>query len=331
MRVTPVLVVLASAAVLAQSKNEPPVAEVMARVGAYVAAYGEKTSVVVAKETYTQNVGRGAAPILRRQLVAEFAIVRADRGWTGFRDVVEVDGKPVRDRHNRLLSLLTSQSPTMSEATRIANESARYNIGPVARNFNTPTATMFFFLPDNLSRFEFSRKGTKTIGGVRALEIGFKETRSPTFVMTRAGNDVPVEGSLWVDPANGTVMRTRMRLRNFADTETAPDLPAGPPPERPAVNPNVPTAGRAGVGRNAALPDASVRPVESRADFDVTYQRPEGIDLWLPVEMVEVYSGPIVIRNRPVSVGATTRATYSDFQQFSTTITIVPQSWPWSR
>jgi hypothetical protein len=313
-------------AISAQPKADPSLDEVMARVGKYVAAYGEKTSVVVAKETYTQNVTvEGAAPLRPRRLVAEFAIVRADSGWTGFRDVAEVNGEPVRDRRDRLVTLLTSQNPTMSEAMRIANESARYNIGPVARNFNTPTTAMFFFLPEHLARFTFTKKGNRKIGDVQTLEIGFKETRSPTFIMTRREKDVPVEGTLWVNPADGAVIRTRIRMRNFADTEATPEQPSGPPPQRPAVNPNTPTGGREALAASAGVPDMNPRPLESSADFDVTYGRVPGVDLWLPIEMVEFYEGPIFTRNRPVMGRATNRANYSDYKQFATTSKIVPQ------
>jgi hypothetical protein len=33
----------------------------------------------------------------------------------------------------------------IGDATPIANESARYNMGPVIRNFNVPTTALFFF------------------------------------------------------------------------------------------------------------------------------------------------------------------------------------------
>ena len=209
--------------------QEPGAESIMARVGAYAAAYGDRSSLVVAVETYTQTVTiEGAADVMRPiKLLAEFAIVKLEGGgWTGFRDVIEVNGKPVRDRRDRLLALLTSPSATMSEAARIANESARFNVGPISRNFNTPTAALFFFLPHHLDRFAFTRKGVKTIDDVRTEEIAFKEQRSPTLIMTRAGKDVPVEGSLWVNPDDGTVVRTRMRMERFADATSAPEQSA---------------------------------------------------------------------------------------------------------
>jgi len=195
------IVVAVACSPLANAAQELSANELMTRVGAYAAAYGEKTSVVVATETYTQMLAiEGQAQMPRPiKLVAEFAIVKLQGGgWTGFRDVISVNDEPVPDRKDRLMSLLTSDSASLSEATRIANESSRYNVGAISRNFNTPTAALFFFLPANLDRFTFTKKDSKTIDGVKTIEIAYKETRLPTLVTTRSGRNVPLQGSLFV-------------------------------------------------------------------------------------------------------------------------------------
>jgi hypothetical protein len=314
------LAVVMSAATIAQ---EPSAADIMTRVGAYAAAYGEKTSVVVANETYTQlvTVEGMAEPSRPIKLDAEFAIVKLQGGgWTGFRDVIEVNDEPVGDRKDRLMALLTSESATLSEATRIANESARFNIG-MNRNFNTPTAALFFFLPANLERFTFTKKGTKDIDKIKTVEIAFKETKMPTLVTTRAGTNVPLEGSLWVNVADGTVIRTRMHMEKFADQQLAPDQAA--PRLTGPVNPMSNGGGRPAASGNVAGMDT--RPIDSSADIEVTYRKPAGIDLWLPAQMTELYEGPIFLKNRPASGRTTTRASYSNFKQFGAAGKIVPQ------
>jgi hypothetical protein len=212
---------LSCAAAFGQEKpREPPLAEILQRVGRYVAAYGEQAALIVASEKYTQWVtaddGRAYQP---RSLTAEFAIVKvADSiGWVGFRDVIDVNGQAVANRGDRLQRLLADVNGDASEARRISDESARYNIGPVSRNFNVPTATLFFFRPANLSRFSFKRKGIRTIDGVETVAIQFVESKRPTMVMTRAGKDVPAEGMLWVLPEDGTIVRTQVGFRGFAD------------------------------------------------------------------------------------------------------------------
>lgn len=304
--------------VCAQAPPAPPLDVVLGRIGAYVAGYGARASLVVSVEKYTQSIALEGVQSLPkpRQLVAEFALVKtADGSWIGFRDVVEVDGKSITDRRDRLMSLMTSASADQSELTRIANESARFNVGPVIRNFNVPTTTLMLFTTANLPRFAFTHKGTKTINGQHTWEIAFKETRVPTFIMTRAGLDVPVEGTLWALPEDGTVIRTRLRMRNFADRMSAPEQ--GAPKDRPAVNPNVPTG-----SRPVTIPDLEWQPIESSADTEVTYKKDAVIGLWLPVEMSEFYSGPIRGSRTTVEGRATTRANYGDFKQFGTTTTI---------
>lgn len=219
----------------AQPSVEPTLDEVVQRLGAYVASYGEQASLIVAVERYSQysTTDGGMRP---RQLEAEFALVKTAGtvGWTGFRDVVKVDGDEVRDRGDRLQRVLSDPSSSLAEARRIADESARFNIGAFVRNLNVPTTTLLFFHPGNLSRFAFKLKGRKTIDGVRTWEVTFQERARPTMVMTRAGKDVPCEGTLWVVPETGQVVRTRLRLRGFADAMTRPDWPSAPRGTQPA-------------------------------------------------------------------------------------------------
>lgn len=316
------LILIAAPPLVAQ---EPSANELMARVGAYAAGYGEQAAVIVAQETYTQQVTVIGAPDAVRpmKLVAEFAIVRlAGGGWTGFRDVIEVNGEAVPDRKDRLASLLTSPAASISEATRIANESSRYNIGPISRNFNTPTAALFFFMPQNLERFTFTRKGSKNIDGVKTTEIAYKETKLPSLVTTRSGKNVPLDGSLWVTD-DGAVIRTSMHMEKFADQSVAPDQVA-PRVSSTPLNPASNNGGRPAASGNVAGMDA--RPIDSSADIEVTYSKPAGINLWLPSQMVELYEGVVTAINiRPTSGRTVTRAKYANFKQFGATGKILPQ------
>lgn len=255
-------------------------------MGEYVAAYGERAALLVAEEKYTQRVTtENDLPLRPRELTAEFALVKVAGGigWVGFRDVVEVNGKVIVDRKDRLMRLLSDPSGDTAEARRISDESSRFNVGPISRNFNVPTTVLFFFHRDNLPRFSFTRKGTKSVDGVQAWHLDFKETKRPTMMMTRAGKDVPCEGTVWVVPADGTVVRTRVRLSGFADQTRMLELGrqsvggqpgegAAPPsdatPSRPSPTPTSPaqpqptsptpapttSAGRPSPGASSAAP-----------------------------------------------------------------------------
>jgi hypothetical protein len=241
-------------------------------------------------------------PMRPRKLVAEFALVKSGGAvpWVGYRDVIEVNGEPVHDRRDRILKILSESSNPLDDAARLTAESARYNIGPVTRNFNLPTTALFFFHGANLPRFAFTRKGTKKIDGVDTVEVAFRETARPTLIRTREGKDVPSEGTLWILSGEGTIVRTRLQLKGFADTVNMGDNPA------PRVI------------------ASSIAPVESTADIEVTYRRDEKIGMWLPASMAEEYQGAIPrITGAPIVGIAHSNATYSDYKQFGTSSTLI--------
>lgn len=87
-------------------------------------------------------------------LVSDFLMIRwpGEAAWFGFRDVAMVDGKPVRDRDERLVKLFTENSRNVFErADLIAAESARHNIGDVFRNINVPTQALDFLHPRGMA------------------------------------------------------------------------------------------------------------------------------------------------------------------------------------
>ena len=80
-----------------------------------------------------------------RKLLAEFALfkTRDATGWVGFRDVISADGKPESPiARIGCRRSLRAGTPEIVEARRLADESARFNIGPTRRNFNEPTAAL---------------------------------------------------------------------------------------------------------------------------------------------------------------------------------------------
>ena len=269
---------IAAAPLVVAGHDEPSLKDVVRRMGAYVEAYGEKASIVVATERYTQRVsGSGSTVPGQRSTVADFAIVKAEGlgGWIGFRDVVEVDGTPIPDHQGRLLQVLSEASGGVNEARRLSDESARFNIGPFLRNFNVPTSVLFFFRPENLDRFKFSSPSTGQ-DGIR--EITFRETERPTLIRTPEGDSAPAEGRLWVRVADGTVVRTRIQVKEF---------------------------GRRG---------QASRPASGSAEIDVTYRRIAALDMWLPDTMKESYER----RRRDAWDRTTTEARYSDYRVFQT-------------
>lgn len=234
---------LAAAGPGAAQRVDPALAPVLERVGAWVATFERDFSNVVAEERYVQllkpwfgvprspkdeselqwrdEVGttlpnRPNAPLRRRQLRSDVLLVQA-RGerWLSYRDVFEVDGRPVRNREERIKRLfLSDRADDKEQLRRIADESARYNIGGLIRNFNIPTFPLIAAQPGNRERFRFDRRKDEKIDGVTYAVIEFKEQASPSIVRTPNGQDVPLGGRLWADAETGRVVRARVEIDN---------------------------------------------------------------------------------------------------------------------
>jgi hypothetical protein len=237
-----VLVALLAAALASFTAvaQEPKLNEVAARVGEYVAAYGVQLAAVVAEEAYTQTVDH-AAPVERlggagkspgwdsyapadrrppttsrprntRLLRSDYALTRVDDRdqWAGYRDTFEVDGRPVRDREERLQRLLASGA--VGQAARIAQQNARFNLADdlLTRNINVPTFALELLHPHRRDRFSVRRAGSEIVNGREAWVLEFRERAKPTIVRTPEGRDQPSRVLAVVDPVTGTVSKTTL-------------------------------------------------------------------------------------------------------------------------
>jgi hypothetical protein len=221
------VVAMGAAAQAAQTgAAEPTLDEVLAHTAAYVARFEEGLSNLVAEEQYEQHyaliviAGPGRlSPTsggLRRVLKSDFLLVRSDERdeWAPFRDVFEVDGDPVREREDRLMNLFVGASGSAFEqAQRISDESSRYNIGPVTRTVNVPTLPLKFIDAVNQSRSLFVKEGNARVDDVPVWEVTFSEISVPTLIRTTNQRSLPAEGTFWIEPASGAVLRAQLRFR----------------------------------------------------------------------------------------------------------------------
>src|SRR5438128_10002849 len=141
----------AAAMVAAQSAAPVTLDALLARAGAYVTEFEVRFSNVVAEEHYEQlapaatRSSTTSPNFVRRELRSDFLLVKLPDvdSWMPFRDVFEVDGKPVRDRQERLTGLfLQPQAIAVDQAKKIADESSRYNIGNILRTINVPVLAL---------------------------------------------------------------------------------------------------------------------------------------------------------------------------------------------
>ncbi|MCU0255459.1 MAG: hypothetical protein MUF60_01835 [Vicinamibacterales bacterium] len=224
------------------ARPAPPVlgtdaASLTAALADYIDLFNEETSAVLAEERYVQlrhkwrgnPTGPESEPELawrdtatnvaahvtgRIQLLSDVLFVQVKDGdWMDYRDVAEVNGKPVRNRSQRVLDLFLSATPdAMARARRIAEESARHNLPGLHRTLNLPNTVLFLLRRSEQPRYSFKRAKDETLDGRQARVLEYREKARPTIVRTTAGDDIPINGRVWIDARDGRVLRTELRF-----------------------------------------------------------------------------------------------------------------------
>jgi hypothetical protein len=177
-------------------------APIVERAGKYVAAYVEAFSAVVSEEKQTQKLVRPDGTVKKvRAITSDFLLVKTQSPWPeAFRDVIEVDGKPVKNRDDRLRKLfLDNPKGAQEQAQAIGKESGRYNLGPNRRG-NSPLLPIIFLTPRIAPRVRFA--GTESA-------LTFEEVTRPTVLARRTNNvrrDLPSRGTFEIEPGTGRVL-----------------------------------------------------------------------------------------------------------------------------
>jgi hypothetical protein len=201
----------------APAQATPNLAEILERLGTYLAKYSDQLSRTVASERYKQTTGSGTT-YAEAILESEFGVVKIPgyQGWLGFRDVLKVNGHAVQDHESRLERLLLSPAPVpLDQARRIAEESARQNIGALQRNINNPALVLEMFDRRNHPRMHFSKADEDTVEQVHVWVLKYDEHSHPTIITTPQGRDVPTSGLVWVDPVSGALIRAEVNIKDF--------------------------------------------------------------------------------------------------------------------
>ena len=222
--------------------QEPTLQDVLRRAAVYVADYQKQLQGIVAEEDYAQNVitnsGRGG-PGGRPRMVREGRRLKSDvllvklgdeERWLQFRDVFEVDRKPVRDRDQRLYKLFVERrADARPMADAIQAESARYNIGPVTRNINVPFLALLFLEQANQQFVIFTQQRPGNLNRFSAVavpediwQLEFKEIGEGTMIKGAKNRDIHASGRFWIEGTTGRVLRTELvaqdiDLRAFVD------------------------------------------------------------------------------------------------------------------
>lgn len=183
----------------------------------WAASFDESLSGLLFRERYRQTadvgytaghrLGSTGTELTLEASVFLLQVPGRDR-FVVYRDVYSAGGRRVTDHTERLQKLLTSQTTgAHAQAQRLTDASARYNLGAINRNVNTPTMAFEFLTPANLRRLTLREEGRETIDGLELVVIAFEETARPTLVRGDNNSDVPASGRYWIDPVTGAVPR----------------------------------------------------------------------------------------------------------------------------
>lgn len=213
---------------MAAAPPQPSLKVVLHRAADYVQQFEQTFASIVTDEIYDQEVKPSSGvPVTawtfgkaeRRHIRSEMLFIRLPgQGltWISARNVLEVDGQPVEDSHDRLERAIKGDAAGLAaRLLSVADEGARFNIGRIERNFNDPILPLLFLDAEFQPRFKFKLESDEDVGGVQARKIAFKETERPTVIREVGGKDLDTSGAVWVR-ANGeaVVVRTQVGARN---------------------------------------------------------------------------------------------------------------------
>jgi hypothetical protein len=67
-------------------------------------------------------------------------------------------------------------------------------------------------------RLVFSKVGEERVRGIRTWRVAFREVSKPTLIRTASGEDIPSEGSFWIEPASGRIIGTDLVSHGLYET-----------------------------------------------------------------------------------------------------------------
>jgi hypothetical protein len=209
-----VMVVIVAGAVLTPAVAESQAnktEELMAKTAAYVAQFVDQFSNVVAEETLIQET---TIPRRKRTMRSDFLLVRypGDPQWQSFRDVAEVDAKPVRDKEERLTRLfLEPASNALRRARELQEAGARFNLLDIG-TLNNPLMVIAFLQDSYRERFRFTLAGLDKKLGPTVRQVQFQEWKVPTLIKGNGNQDIMSRGLVWIEEDTGRVVQTELRI-----------------------------------------------------------------------------------------------------------------------
>jgi hypothetical protein len=191
----------------------------LAAVATWLDSYERSLPAIVGEEQYTQRASvEGRIGFEARTLRSDVLVVADDEyGWVVFRDVFEVDGRPVRNRDERLAELfLKPHADRHEQARRITAEGTRFNLDAggynIRRSVNNPHVALRFLRRQAQARSRFRITGSARVDRLSATVLELEEQATPRLIGST--DAAPTRGKFWIDTASGRVLRSELSLES---------------------------------------------------------------------------------------------------------------------
>jgi len=188
------------------------------RLDAYLLAYEPQLSALVAAEEMTQRMeqGFGGWRVTSRRIHSEVAFVAlpGNAGWLGFRRVIKVNGKDVKDRGVPLGQLMAEgASDDYDQARLLLTDSAAHNLG-APRTINLPNLPLELLHPRHRHRFAQEVISREKVRGAETVLMRFDEFATPSIIQQASGGDMQTVVWAWVEPASGRLLRAQVNAKD---------------------------------------------------------------------------------------------------------------------
>lgn len=185
------------------------------RLDKYVLEYEPQLSALVADEEMTQRMTRNGL-VSHRRILSEVAFVGlpGDAGWLGFRRVVTVNGKAIKDRAVPLAQLMAEgHSDDYDQARLLLADSAAHNLG-APRTINLPNLPLELLHPRNRHRFAQQLGGRERVRGIPTVVLRLEEFSTPSIIQQPGGGDMKTVVWAWIEAASGRLLRAQVSTRD---------------------------------------------------------------------------------------------------------------------
>jgi hypothetical protein len=206
--------VVAALSVLAwprPSGSQAKLLPIVQRASEYASAFIARFSNVVAEERYVQQTDR---PRQRLELLADYLFVKppGQAEWFQFRDVIEVDHKPVGGREQRMVELFVNPPANLRQRIQeVEAEGSRHNLEDIG-TLDKPLIALAFLQPAYVDRFAFTIGRYERALGPDVRVVQFREIARPTLLRGGVG-DLPAHGLYWIEEGSGRIVKTKLDFR----------------------------------------------------------------------------------------------------------------------